>query len=93
MSLAVAAALPSGADVPYPRLVSRLRHRLDVASAHSLLGQHTEAFAVLQEVRQRAPEWLAQQHYARDITARIISRRRTLTPDMRDFADFMNLAL
>jgi transcriptional regulator with XRE-family HTH domain len=92
-SLAVAAALPSGAAVPYPRLVSRLRHHLDVASAHSLLGDYSEAFAVLQDVRQRAPEWLVQQHYARDIVTRIISRRRTLTPEMRDFADFMRLAL
>jgi hypothetical protein len=48
---------------------------------------------VIQEVRQRAPEWLMQQHYARDIVTRIIARRRTLTPEMRDLADFLHLAL
>ena len=74
-----------------PRLYHR--HRLDVAHAHAAMRQHSEAVTVLHEIRRDAPEWLAQQRYARDILNQIIGRRRTLTPEMRDLADFLHLAL
>jgi len=90
-ALAIAESLP--ADVPYPQLVSRLRHKLDIANAKAMLREYSEAIAIMQEVRERAPEWLVQQRYARDILGRIIDRRRTLTPEMRELADFVHLAL
>jgi len=79
--------------VPYPHLVSRLRHHLDMANAKAALGDYGEACTSLQHVRAQAPEWLAQQRYARDILAHIISHRRTLTPGMRDLADTLNIPL
>src|SRR5579875_1011287 len=78
---------------PYPELVSRLRHRLDVASACAQLRRYDQAIAAIAEVRARAPEWLAQQRYARDILAGIIEHRRTLTPDMRELAEAVALPL
>jgi len=89
--LSIAASLPE--DVPFPRLVSRLRHQLDIASARTMLRDYGEAFQILQHVRSRAPEWLVQQTFARGILTTIISRRRTLTPEMRELADFMHLAM
>jgi hypothetical protein len=89
--LSIADSLPSA--VPYPELVSRLRHQLDIANAKAMLRDYGHSFAILQEVRARAPEWLIQQSYARDILTLIINRRRTLTQDMRDLADYMQLAL
>ncbi|MFE6863261.1 helix-turn-helix domain-containing protein [Nocardia sp. NPDC057668] len=74
-----------------PVAASRLRHRLDVASAHSQLGQYGEAMAVLQRTWSDAPEWLVQQRYARDVMSSIITKRRTLTPEMRDLADKIRL--
>jgi transcriptional regulator with XRE-family HTH domain len=69
------------------------RNRLDVAHAHAAVREYAEAVAVLQDVRATAPEWLAQQRYARDILGRIIERRRTLTPEMRELADAVRLPL
>ena len=80
-----------GRDFPVPR--NFLRHRLDVAHAHAATRQYGKAVAVLQEVRASAPEWLAQQRYAKDIFGTVIERRRTLTDEMRDLARFMHLAL
>lgn len=91
LCLSIADSLPG--EVPYPQLVSRLRHRLDIANAKTMLRDYTEAFAILQEVRARAPEWLVQQRYGRDILGRIIDRRRKLTPEMRNLADVMNIPL
>jgi transcriptional regulator with XRE-family HTH domain/alkylhydroperoxidase/carboxymuconolactone decarboxylase family protein YurZ len=69
------------------------RHRLDVAKAYVMLRQHGEAVEVLADVRERAPEWLAQQRYARDILGEVVSRRRTLTPQMRELADAVGLPM
>jgi len=66
-------------------------HRLDVAQAHVTLRQYPEAVSVLQQLRQERPEWLPRQRHASDILAKIIQRRRTLTPDMRDLASLINL--
>ncbi|MBF6083419.1 helix-turn-helix transcriptional regulator [Nocardia cyriacigeorgica] len=74
-----------------PTAAGRLRHRLDVANAHTQLRQFGEAVQTLREVRSAAPEWLVQQSYARDILGRIVRERRTLTPEMRDLADSVRL--
>ena len=58
-----------------------------------MLKDYGDAFAILQDVRMRAPEWLIQQTYAHDILTRIIKRRRTLTPQMRELADFVHLTM
>jgi DNA-binding XRE family transcriptional regulator/tetratricopeptide (TPR) repeat protein len=90
-ALKIADALP---PVPaFPGLVSRLRHRLDVANAYACTRRYPESVAVLSEVRQRAPEWLAQQHYARDILGHVVDKRRSLTPEMRELADVVRLPL
>ncbi len=80
-------------DVLHPWSASRCRHRLDVANAHVQLRQHAEAVTILRELKRNAPEWLVQQRYARDVVGRMIQRRRTLTPEMRDLADFVRLPL
>jgi len=69
------------------------RHRLDTARAHAALRQYGEAIGVLQQIQHSAPEWLTQQRYARDILGQVIGRRRTLTADMRELADFLHLAM
>lgn len=80
-----------GRDFPLPETWNR--HRLDVARAHVSLGEYGESVAVLQEIRRAAPEWLVQQRYARDILAAVVERRRVLTAEMRDLADFIRLPL
>lgn len=70
---------------------NRNRHLLDVAQAHVKLKHYAEAFDTLQDVRQDAPEWIVNQRFARDTLNEIIRRRRTLTSEMREFADFMRL--
>ncbi|MFF5258918.1 helix-turn-helix domain-containing protein [Actinomadura viridis] len=87
--LAMAQRIPVG-DLR-PTSNNRNRHLLDVAKARVQLRQHAEAFEVLQGIRHEAPEWMIKQHYARDIFGQIVARRRTLTPDMREFADFIQL--
>lgn len=89
--LAIAESLPR--QPPYPELVSRLRHRLDVANALAQTRRYPEAIAAIREIQIRAPEWLMEQRYARDILGEIIQRRRTLTPDMRELADAVRLPL
>ncbi len=64
------------------------RHRLDVASAYAATRKFDEAVGVLTEIRAAAPEWLAQQRYARDILTTIIARRRRLSDETRDLASF-----
>ncbi|MFF4125705.1 helix-turn-helix domain-containing protein [Microbispora rosea] len=74
-----------------PTSNNRNRHLLDVAEAHRRMHRHSEAFDILQGVRRDAPEWMTNQRYARDILKGIIGRRRTLTSEMRDLADFVRL--
>lgn len=85
------AARVTGRGFPVPR--NLLRHRLDVASAHASVRQYAESVAVLSEVNEAAPEWLAHQRFARDILSGVIERRRTLTPEMRQLADAVRLPL
>jgi transcriptional regulator with XRE-family HTH domain len=89
-TLAIAREL-EGSRLPVPRFAPS--HKLDVAAAHVALRQYPEGLAVLQQLQRTRPQWLAQQRYARDILALIIKRRRTLTDDMRDLADFLHPAL
>ncbi|MEV6139846.1 helix-turn-helix transcriptional regulator [Nocardia sp. NPDC051990] len=88
-TLAIAEATP--APTLQPTGAGRLRHRLDVASAHAQLGQYAASVSVLSELQTTAPEWLAQQRYARDILGEIVKDRRSLTTDMRELADAIRL--
>jgi transcriptional regulator with XRE-family HTH domain len=88
-ALAVAAAIPARA-LPATDM-GRLRHQLDVANAHAMLRHDTQAFSIMQQIRQTAPEWLVQQRYARDVLGRIVGRRRSLPPEIRELADFIAL--
>lgn len=74
-----------------PTGAGRLRHRLDVASAHAQLGQQAEAVGVMSELRATAPEWLVQQRYARDILGGIVSGRRAISVETRELADAIRL--
>ena len=62
-----------------------------MANAYAVTRQYGEAARLLQQIRQAAPEWLIQQRYARDVLGRIIGRRRTLSAEMRELADFLGL--
>jgi hypothetical protein len=92
-ALAIAERLPRSGLV-HAMSASVLRHRLDVAAAHSQIHGHgADAVEVMEELRRKAPQWLAQQRYARDVLAVVIRRRRTLTPQMQDLADAVRLPL
>jgi transcriptional regulator with XRE-family HTH domain len=88
VTLAVASQL-GGDAYPLPWVWNR--HRLDVAAAHASVWQYPQAVAVLQEIRRDLPEWLLKQRYARDTLARIVEKRRTLTPEIRELADFIGV--
>jgi transcriptional regulator with XRE-family HTH domain len=75
-----------------PTSNNRNRHLLDVAKAHVQLRRYSEAFDVLQGIRRDSPEWIVNQRLARDVLDKVITRRRTLTAEMRELADFINLA-
>ncbi|MGW2703713.1 helix-turn-helix domain-containing protein [Streptomyces sp. NPDC001340] len=87
--LALAARIP--ADSLKPTSNNRNRHLLDVASAQTQLRQYAEAVDTFKKIRDGSPQWLPNQRYARDILGDIVSKRRTLTPDMRELADLMHL--
>jgi transcriptional regulator with XRE-family HTH domain len=70
---------------------NRNRHFLDVASAHARVRDYSQALTVLTSLRAEAPEWLPRQREAHEVMRAIITRRRTLTPEMRDLADFIGL--
>ncbi|MEI5100280.1 helix-turn-helix domain-containing protein [Streptomyces sp. PmtG] len=69
----------------------RYRHLLDVADAHLRLRDEGRCVATLQSIGAAAPEWLGAQRYAHDIVGRVVERRRTLTPEMRQLADRMGV--
>lgn len=72
----------------------QLRHRLDVASAHSMRREYTDVVEVMRGLKQKAPEWLGSQQQARDILEDILRRRRgPLTEDLRDLAEATRLPL
>lgn len=69
------------------------RHRLDVANAYAQSNEYGSCMEELCNISQRAPEWLPNQQYARDILERVIAERRTLTLEMRDLASAVRLPL
>ncbi|MFD8216223.1 helix-turn-helix domain-containing protein [Streptomyces sp. NPDC059697] len=87
--LTLASQIP--ADSLKPTSNNRNRHLLDVANAHAQLRQYAEAVDVFQKIRAGSPEWLPNQRYARDVLGRVVSKRRTLTPEMRELADLVQL--
>jgi transcriptional regulator with XRE-family HTH domain len=74
-----------------PTSNNRNRHLLDVADAHRQTGEYGEAFGILQQIKQDSPEWIVNQRYARDILQGIFGKRRVLTGEMREMADFVRL--
>jgi hypothetical protein len=88
--LAIAKTIPSKGLQPTSN--NRNRHQLDIAKAHVQLRRYSEAFDVLQGIRRDSPEWIVNQRLARDVLGKVITRRRTLTAEMRELADFINLA-
>ncbi|MYV45766.1 helix-turn-helix transcriptional regulator [Streptomyces sp. SID2888] len=87
--LSLAAKIP--ADSLKPTSNNRNRHLLDVAGAQTQLRQYAEAVDTFNKIRVGSPQWLPNQRYARDILVRIVSGRRTLTPEMRELADLVHL--
>ncbi|MFH8414318.1 helix-turn-helix domain-containing protein [Streptomyces collinus] len=79
------------ADSLKPSSNNRNRHLLDVASAQTHLRQYAEAVDTFQKIRAGSPQWLPNQRYAKDILGRIVTKRRTLTPEMRELADLVSL--
>ncbi|MER5493965.1 helix-turn-helix transcriptional regulator [Streptomyces sp. NPDC002490] len=68
------------------------RHRLDVARAHTLLGAHQEAMDELTGIRVSGSEWIKHQPMARRVTTDILrSRKRTLTREMREMANYLGV--
>lgn len=76
-----------------PTSDNRNRHLLDITEAHLQLRHYTEAFDTLRRLRQDAPVWLVNQRMAKDQLAAIIAKRRTLTTDMRELADFLHVGV
>ena len=90
VALAQAKQVPSGLR---PTSDNRNRHLLDVSAAHLGLRQYAQSFDVIYRLSREAPAWLASQRMAGDLLGRIISRRRTLTPQMRALAEVLSLPL
>ncbi|AKH83152.1 DNA-binding protein [Streptomyces sp. CNQ-509] len=89
----LALAEPLAAGGMRTTLANWSRHRLDVANAQVRLRRYSDAMTTLRQVRAAAPQWLPHQRYARDIVGRVVERRRTLTPEMRELADTVRLPL
>lgn len=81
------------ADKLKPTSNNRNRHLLDVADAYARTRQYAESVNVLQGIQAASPQWLPNQRYARDIIGRVISHRRTLTPEMRSLADAVGIPM
>jgi tetratricopeptide (TPR) repeat protein len=68
------------------------RHELDKAKAHAELGDYTDALDILTRLQKTCPQWLRHQRMGRDIVGMILSsRKRTLTEQMRELADFYDI--
>jgi transcriptional regulator with XRE-family HTH domain len=74
-----------------PTSDNRNRHLLDVATAQLELRRYDNAFEVLSKLSREARPWFVEQRSAGDILSRIIAKRRTLTPEMRELADMIRL--
>ncbi|MFE3447174.1 helix-turn-helix domain-containing protein [Nocardia sp. NPDC059180] len=87
-------ALRLARDIPpdlSPTSDNRNRHLLDVAAAQVELRRYDAAVEVLAKLSSEARPWFVEQRLARDILSRIIARRRTLTPEMRELAETIRL--
>ncbi|NNH73582.1 helix-turn-helix transcriptional regulator [Nocardia uniformis] len=87
-------ALRLARDVPTglrPTSDNRNRHLLDVGSAHVALRRYDAGFEILQCLSREARPWLIEQRMAKDLLGRIIGRRRTLTTEMREMSDLLQL--
>jgi hypothetical protein len=76
-----------------PTSDNRNRYLLDVTAAHLALRRYPDAFDVLYRLSHEAPAWLENQRMAKDLLDRIVRKRRTLTPEMRELADAIRLPL
>lgn len=76
-----------------PTSDNRNRHLLDVSAAHLQLRRYPDAFDVLYRLSREAPVWLENQQMAKDLLKKIVARRRTLTPQMRELAQAVHLPL
>jgi transcriptional regulator with XRE-family HTH domain len=87
-------ALRLARDIPAdqrPTSDNRNRHMIDVSAAHVELRQYDAAFDVLASLSRDARPWLVEQRSARDLLGRIIRKRRTLTPEMRELVGLVQL--
>jgi transcriptional regulator with XRE-family HTH domain len=90
--IAIAERLP-GTGLGRIEPVQRLRHQLDVANARGMKRDWDGFTEVMQGLRAQAPEWLANQQYARDIVASAIDRRRgPASADLQQLAVAVRLA-
>ncbi|MFI9411672.1 helix-turn-helix domain-containing protein [Nocardia gamkensis] len=88
LALRLAGHVPPGLS---PTSDNRNRHLLDVAAAHIELRGYDTAFDVLTQLSREARPWLIEQRSAKDLLGRIVAKRRTLTPEMRELADLIRL--
>ncbi|MFI9505622.1 helix-turn-helix domain-containing protein [Nocardia sp. NPDC052566] len=88
LALRLARKVPTGLR---PTSDNRNRHLLDVAAAHTELRQYDSAFEVLVQLSREARPWLLEHRMAKDLLGRIVSRRRTLTAEMRQLSDLLQL--
>ena len=90
LALDRAAKVPAGLR---PTSDNRNRHLLDLTAAHLDLRRYAAASDVLHQLSVQAPAWLTAQPTAANLVSQIISRRRLLTPQMRNLAQTMHLPL
>ncbi|MFG2561352.1 transcriptional regulator [Streptomyces sp. NPDC048496] len=68
------------------------RFTLDVARAHTRTGDLSAAMDELTRVREAAPQWLRHQNGAAETMQEILGKRkRTLTTEMREMADYLGV--
>ncbi len=64
-----------------------------MTAAHLALRHYPDGFDVLYRLSRETPAWLENQTMAKDLLEKIIRKRRTLTPEMRELADAVHLPL
>ncbi|MBF6094531.1 helix-turn-helix domain-containing protein [Nocardia cyriacigeorgica] len=87
-------ALRLARDIPRdlrPTSDNRNRHLLDIAAAQVDLRRYDRAVDVLAKLSDEARPWFVEQRLAREILSRIVTKRRTLTPQMRELARVVRL--
>ncbi|MFB0627544.1 helix-turn-helix domain-containing protein [Streptomyces sp. AB3(2024)] len=68
------------------------RFTLDVARAHTRTGDLSAAMDELTRAREAAPEWMRHQNMAAETMQEILGKRkRTLTTEMREMADYLGV--